>query len=217
MIELFKDMERVKTKVFYIYIKRIIDVIISLAMLVPLLLLSIVIIIINLIKNDDGPLFYKQDRVGKDGKLFQIIKYRTMTPDAEDELKKLLEDDENKREWEEYHKFENDPRITPIGLFLRKSSIDEFPQFINVLKGDMSIIGPRPLVPGELQSHNGDPIYETIRPGITGWWACNGRSILTYKERLEYEYYYIKHVSFLLDLKIFFKTIVCVFDKTGAR
>lgn len=210
-------MERVKTKGFYLYIKRIIDVIISLAMLVPLMLLSIVIRIINLIKNDGGPLFYKQDRVGKDGKLFQIIKYRTMTPDAEDELKKLLEDDENKREWEEYHKFENDPRITPIGLFLRKSSIDEFPQFINVLKGDMSIIGPRPLVPGELQSHKGDPIYETIRPGITGWWACNGRSILTYKERLEYEYYYIKHVSFLLDLKIFFKTIVCVFDKTGAR
>ena len=206
-----------KTKGFYVYIKRIIDVFISLVMMAPLLLLSIVIKIINLIKNDYGPLFYKQDRVGKDGKLFQIIKYRTMTPDAEDELKKLLEDNENKREWEEYHKFENDPRITPIGLFLRKSSIDEFPQFINVLKGDMSIIGPRPLVPGELQSHNGDPIYESIRPGITGWWACNGRSILTYKERLEYEYYYIKHVSFLLDLKIFLKTIICVFDKTGAR
>ena len=166
---------------------------------------------------ENGPLFYKQLRRGKDGKEFEIIKFRSMSRDAEELLKELLKDDDNKNEWEEYHKLKNDPRIIPFGLFLRKSSLDEFPQFINVLKGDMSIIGPRPLVPGELKMHNGLPLYETIKPGITGWWACNGRSVLTYKERLEYEYEYIRNVSLRMDIKVFFKTILCVINKVGAH
>ncbi|MBO7676188.1 MAG: sugar transferase, partial [Erysipelotrichaceae bacterium] len=123
---------------------------------------------------------------------------------------------DNQKEWEEYHKFKDDPRVTPIGLFLRKSSIDEFPQFINVLKGDMLIIGPRPLVEGELEQHNGDRKYWRVRPGITGWWACNGRSNMKYDERLEYEYYYVDNISFSLDVKVFLKTIECILKKIGS-
>ena len=201
----------------YLVIKRLIDIVFSLLMMPVLLISSIFIRVILYVKSETGPLFYKQVRVGKDGKEFEIYKFRTMTPDAENELNRLLEEENNKDEWMQYHKFENDPRITPIGLFLRKTSIDEFPQFINVLKGDMSIIGPRPLVPGELELHGGLPNYNRIKPGITGWWACNGRSILSYSERLQYEYYYIRNVSLWLDIKIFFKTIECIFLKTGAR
>lgn len=201
----------------YLPFKRLIDIVFSFLMLLPIIILSLFIKLIYLAQRDHGPLFYQQARVGKSGKEFKIIKFRTMTPDAENELKELLKDDENIREWEEYHKFENDPRITPFGMFLRKSSLDELPQFINVLRNEMSIIGPRPLVPGELEMHRGNKIYEMVKPGITGWWACNGRSILTYQKRLEYEYYYVKNISFSLDLKIFFKTILCVFTKAGAK
>ena len=139
-----------------------------------------------------------------------------MTPDADEQLSRLLENSDNRKEWEEYHKFKDDPRVTPIGLFLRRSSIDEFPQFINVLKGDMSIIGPRPLVEGELEMHNGDKKYWIVRPGITGWWACNGRSNMKYEERLEYEYYYVDNISLGLDTKIFFKTIESILKKIGS-
>lgn len=201
----------------YIHIKRILDIFFSILAMPFLLLLTLLIKVFYVFKNDENPLFYRQIRIGKDGKEFEIIKFRTMSPDAEAALKELLKDDENKNEWEEYHKLKNDPRVTPFGLFLRKSSLDEFPQFINVLKGDMAIIGPRPLVPGELKMHNGLDLYEKVRPGITGWWACNGRSILTYKERLEYEYYYVKNISLWLDIRTFFKTISCVIGKVGAH
>ena len=205
------------SQLFYLKIKSVLDVFFSVLMMPVLLFLMIVIKIIYLIKKEKGPLFYTQRRIGKDGKEFDIIKFRTMTPDAEEELKRLLEDDENKNEWEEYHKLKNDPRITPFGLFLRKSSIDEFPQFINVIAGDMAMIGPRPLVPGELKMHGGSDLYEKVKPGISGWWACNGRSVLTYKESLEYEYYYVKNVSLWMDIRVFFKTIACVISKAGAH
>jgi len=201
----------------YLLIKRIFDILFSLLMIVPLLLLTVFIKVVFILKKEKDPLFYKQLRIGMGGKEFKIIKFRTMSHDAEAELIRLLENEDNKDEWEKYHKLKDDPRVTPFGLFLRKSSLDEFPQFINVLKGDMSIIGPRPLVPGELEQHHGLPVYNSVRPGITGWWACNGRSSMKYEERLKYEYYYIENMSLLLDLKIFFKTIACVFDKTGAR
>ncbi len=201
----------------YIQIKRLLDIFFSLLALPFLLILAVFIRTAYVFQKEDGPLFYKQSRVGKDGKEFEIIKFRTMSPDAEAMLKELLKDDENKNEWEEYHKLKNDPRITPFGLFLRKSSLDEFPQFINVIKGDMAIIGPRPLVPGELEMHKGSDLYEKVKPGITGWWACNGRSVLTYKERLKYEYYYVMHISLWLDIRTFFKTISCVISKVGAH
>ena len=140
-----------------------------------------------------------------------------MVPNAEEELEKLLLNKELKKEWDEYHKLENDPRITKVGKFLRKTSLDEIPQFLNVLKGDMSIIGPRPLVEGELKRHNGLRLYERVKPGITGWWACNGRSNISYDERLELEYYYVKNCSLSLDILTFLRTIYVVLKKTGAE
>lgn len=141
-----------------------------------------------------------------------------MVWNADEVLKELLKQPKYKKEWKENQKFENDPRITKIGNFLRKTSLDELPQFINVLKNDMSMIGPRPLVEGELDDHNGNhEIYERVKPGITGWWAANGRSATTYKKRLELEYYYVENCSLLLDIKCIFKTIKAVLFKTGAK
>ena len=125
---------------------------------------------------------------------------------------------EFKQEWDKNQKIEHDPRITKIGKILRKTSIDELPQFINVFLGDMSLIGPRPLVKGELLKHGGDPsIYESAKPGITGWWACNGRSATTYKKRLDLEYYYVNNQSISLDIKCVLLTIKAVITKTGAE
>ena len=208
-----KNNKTIKT---YLIIKRIMDILFSLMILVPLLIIIIIIKIIYLLSGDSKTSIYNQERIGKDGHKFDIYKFRTMTPDADEQLSKLLENSDNQKEWEEYHKFKDDPRVTSIGLFLRRSSIDEFPQFINVLKGDMSIIGPRPLIEGELEMHNGDKKYWRVKPGITGWWACNGRSNMKYEERLEYEYYYVDNISFGLDVKIFFKTIESILKKIGS-
>lgn len=185
-------------------------------MMIPLVILFFVIKIIYVLNKDYKNSIFKQERIGKDRRKFEIYKFRTMTPDADKQLSELLENSDNKEEWGKYHKFRNDPRVTSIGLFLRKTSIDEFPQFINVLKGDMSIIGPRPLVEGELEQHNGDKKYWDVKPGITGWWACNGRSNMKYDERLKYEYYYIDNISFALDVKVFIKTIISILNKIGS-
>ena len=134
------------------------------------------------------------------------------------ELKELLKNPKYKKEWDKNQKLEHDPRITKIGKIIRKTSLDEVPQFINVFKGDMSLIGPRPLVEGELDAHNGNhEIYEKVKPGITGWWACNGRSATTYDERLKLEYYYAENASLVLDIKCIFRTIKAVISRTGAK
>ena len=130
----------------------------------------------------------------------------------------LLKQKKYREEWEANQKLDNDPRITKIGKFIRATSIDEVPQFLNVLKGDMSLIGPRPLVEGELDAHKGNhEIYESVRPGITGWWACSGRSALDYDERLKLEYFYAENACLSLDIKCIFKTIKAVIKKSGAK
>ena len=200
-------------------IKRCVDIIAGIVGVLILIPLTLIIYIIRKIKKeDDGPIFYEQIRIGKNGKKFRIYKFRSMVIGADEILKKYLEENEEARiEFEAKQKLENDPRITKLGKFLRKTSLDEFPQFLNVLKGDMSLIGPRPLIIGELDSHNGNhEKYEKMRPGITGWWACNGRSDLEYDERLELEYYYTENFSIALDIKVFVKTIVQVIKREGA-
>lgn len=197
-----------KTKSGYLFFKRTFDIIFSLIACLFLIPLIIIIKIITLISGDTKTIFFKQKRIGKNGKNIYIYKFRTMVPNAPEVLNELLKQKEYKEQWEHNQKLTNDPRITKIGKILRKTSLDEFPQFINVLKGDMAIIGPRPLVEGEIEAHNGNKVlYESVKPGITGWWACNGRSALSYKERLNLEYYYIRNQSFLLDLKCILKTI----------
>lgn len=209
-----------KNKFVYKFVKRIIDIIAGLIGIILLLPLTIILYIVKLFsKEHKGPLFYEQLRIGKNGKIFRIFKYRTMIVGADEILERYLEENEEaKEEFEANQKLDNDPRITKFGNFLRKTSLDEFPQFINVLRGDMSLIGPRPLVKGELDLHNGNhKIYESVRPGITGWWGCNGRSATNYEERLQLEYYYVENMSIWLDIKCIFKTISSILKKEGAK
>ena len=206
-------------KNIYLIIKRIFDIFVGLIGTILLIPISIIIKIIYLFNKDYHSIFYKQVRIGKNGKKFNLYKYRSMVKDADEILERTLSDSKELRlEWLQNQKLENDPSITKIGKILRKTSIDEIPQFINLLKGDMSLIGPRPLIKGELKSHNGDPeIYESVRPGITGWWGCNGRSDTNYKERLKLEYFYVNNMSLKLDLKVIFKTIKTIIIREGAK
>ena len=207
-------------KVVYGVFKRIIDILGGVVGVILLIPVTIgVYIARKILKEDDGPLFYEQLRYGKGGKQFRIYKFRSMCMNADKRLKEYLDqNDEAKKEFEENHKLKNDPRITKIGNVLRKTSIDELPQLINVLKGDMSLIGPRPIVDGEIEKYgkNKDK-FLSVKPGITGYWAANGRSDTSYDERIEMELYYVDNISFKLDVKIFFKTISSVIKKEGAR
>ena len=205
-------------KNIYFAVKRLFDIFVGLVGTILLLPIALVIKIAYLIDGDKAPIFYKQKRIGLNGKVIYIYKFRSMVPNADKVLKVLLRQEKYKKQWEANQKFDNDPRITKVGKFIRATSIDEVPQFINVLKGDMSLIGPRPLVEGELDAHKGNhELYESVRPGITGWWACSGRSALNYKERLKLEYYYAENASFILDIKCIFKTVVAVIQKSGAK
>ena len=207
----------VRQKIYFI-VKRIVDIVISLVGVICFIPIAIVVKISYMLHGDFQAILFRQIRIGKNGKEFALYKFRTMVPNAEQVLKELLKQEKYKKEWDLNQKLSKDPRITKMGNFLRKTSLDEIPQFINVLKGDMSLIGPRPLVRGELDAHHGNhELYERIRPGITGWWACNGRSATTYEKRLKLEYYYVKNCSILLDVKCIFKTIAAVVLKTGAK
>ncbi|MBR1386167.1 MAG: sugar transferase [Bacilli bacterium] len=205
-------------KYFYSFIKRLFDILVSLIGIVFLVPITIILKISFMLTGDFHSIFYSHNRVGKNGEVFKMYKFRSMVPNADEELKKLLKQKKYKKEWEANQKLDNDPRITKIGKFIRKTSIDETPQFINMFLGDISLIGPRPLVPGELDAHNGiHEIYESVKPGITGWWAVNGRSATDYEKRLELEYYYVEHRGFKIDFLCIFKTIKVIFTKAGAK
>ncbi|MBR3362386.1 MAG: sugar transferase [Bacilli bacterium] len=203
----------------YLIIKRTFDIICSLFGLLILIPLALVIKIIYILNKDFNKIFYSQTRIGKNGKEFKMYKFRTMIPNADKVLEELLEKDEKaKEEWNKNQKLDNDPRITKIGKLLRKTSLDEVPQFLSIFKNEMSLVGPRPLIPNELDNHNGNhKIYEAVKPGITGWWACNGRSALDYKDRLELEYYYVQNRNLKLDIKCIYLTIAAVLNKKGAK
>lgn len=200
----------------YIKAKRTMDIIVGIVGCLITALLAVVIKVIYVLNGDFAPIIFKQTRVGRNGKLIEIYKFRTMVATAEEDLKELLKDPRYKREWDECQKLSDDPRLTKIGKIMRRCSIDEFPQFINVLIGNMSFIGPRPLVPQELEKHSGLKIYNMVKPGITGWWACNGRSNIQYNERLELEYFYIQNICFELDVLVLMRTVKAVFVKRGA-
>lgn len=208
----------VKTKIskkVYIKIKRVIDVIFA---SIALILLSPVFAIIAIaIKIDSkGPVFFAHKRIGKNGNIIKLYKFRSMVINAEELIKSFTP--EQMREYKENYKLTNDPRITKVGKFLRKTSLDELPQLINIINGDLSIIGPRPLVADELEKYgvNKDK-FLSVTPGLTGYWAANGRSNTTYEQRMEMELYYIDNLSLKMDIKVFFKTILSVLKKEGAR
>lgn len=196
--------------VFYSFIKRSFDLLAGTVGSVFLLPASLIVKIAYLISGDRDSIFYKQERVGCRGKRFNIYKFRSMTTDADEKLKKMLEDEKYRKQWEEKQKISDDPRVTAVGKLLRKSCLDEAPQFINLIKGDMSFVGPRPLVPGELEAHGGSSIYNDVRPGLTGCWTSTGRASKDYDERLEMEYYYVKNRSLKLDAEIILRTALLI-------
>lgn len=202
-------------KKIYIKIKRIIDIVISFIGMI--VLLPIFLIIAAVIKLDSkGPVFFVHKRIGKDGKEIGIYKFRTMVQNAEDLIEKFTP--EQQAEFKENYKLQHDPRVTKVGKFLRKTSLDELPQILNILKGDLSIIGPRPVIAKELEKYGKNKEkFVSVKPGLTGFWAANGRSDTTYAERVQMELYYIDNMSLKMDIKIFFKTIIAVIKKEGAR
>ena len=213
-----KDLGRFILKVFNMVFKRFIDIcggIVGTLILIPL---TLVVWMINIFSGDRGPLFYSQERIGKNGKHFKMYKFRSMVVGADEKLKELLQNDpEARREYMKYRKLKHDPRITKAGNFLRKTSLDEFPQFINVIKGEMSLVGPRAVVDGEIEKFGKNKeIVLSVKPGVTGYWAANGRSDTTYEERVEMETFYAKNSSCILDIKILFKTVFSVIKGEGA-
>ena len=209
--------QRIRAK-GYAFTKRSFDIFTGTIGAIATLPLLATVKAIYLINGDTAPIIYKQKRIGKGGEEFEIRKIRSMIPDADEVLKQLLKNPQIRKEWNEYQKLENDPRITKIGGFLRKTSLDEFPQFFNILDGSMSLVGPRPLIKGELDEHHGNhEVYESVKPGLTGWWGANGRSDVNYNERLQQEYFYIENRSIKMDLLCIAKTAKGVLAKDGAK
>ena len=199
-------------------LKRTIDIIGSLVGILLLIPITICIYIANLLAGDGGPIFYKQKRIGKDGKIFNMYKYRSMVVNADEKLEKYLEENEEAaKEYKKYKKLKNDPRVTKIGNFIRKTSIDEIPQFINILKGEMSLVGPRRYLPREKEEMDGYFKYITsLTPGLTGFWQINGRSDVTFYDRLDMDmkYYFIHDLK--LDIKLLYQTVKTITKKEGA-
>ena len=208
-----------KTKILYKLIKRIVDIIGGLVGIILLIPITIVLYIVTLFsKENKGPLFFEQLRIGENGKEFRLYKFRSMVMHADEKLWEYLNNNpEAKEEYKKYKKLKDDPRITKLGKFLRKTSLDEFPQFINVLKGDMSLVGPRPYLYREKRDM-GEKYNEIIKvkPGLTGYWQVNGRSDVDFNERINMDIAYIKDRNLWFDFKILIKTILKVFKKGGA-
>jgi len=208
------EIKRIKVfkQSFYITMKSFFDIFFSLIILI--LFSPFFLIISLLIKfSSRGPIFFLQKRIGKNNKPFFCIKFRTMHPEAQDMLENIMLNNEKlRREFQETQKLKNDPRITVIGNFLRKTSLDEVPQFLNVIRKEMSIVGPRPIVEEEKQKY-GDVFSKVIsvNPGITGLWQVSGRNNLTYKKRIYLDELYVKNINLLMDIRIIIRTFGVIF------
>lgn len=198
--------------------KRIIDISVSAVML---LLTAIPVALIALfIKKDGGSGFYRSRRVGRGGREFDAYKLRTMVTGADSALQDMLDNDSTMaKEWNENYKLKSDTRITPLGKVLRVTSIDELPQLLNVLRGDMSLVGPRPILPEEVINYHPASLdlYYKSTPGLTGLWQVNGRSDSSFKNKVAMNNQYIKNWSIALDIKIMLQTVIVVFRRIGAR
>lgn len=211
------DLSKRNSKRIYLSIKRCFDIIASLFALIVLSPIFLIIMASICLESKGSPI-YKQKRIGKNGKYFYIYKFRTMYIDSQERLKELLKDPKIKKEWEENFKLSNDPRVTKVGKVLRKTSLDELPQLLNIFNGTMSIVGPRPIIDGEIEKYGLlKNKFLSVTPGLTGWWACNGRSQLDYNERIRLELYYVNHQSLKLDIKCLYKTAISVLKREGAK
>ncbi|HCB2411771.1 TPA: exopolysaccharide biosynthesis polyprenyl glycosylphosphotransferase, partial [Klebsiella pneumoniae] len=197
-------------------IKRLFDVIG--ATLIIIIISPLLLYISKKVKQDGGAAIYGHERIGKDGKPFKCLKFRSMVTNSKEVLEELLANNPDaKAEWDETFKLKNDPRITKIGHFLRKTSLDELPQLFNVLKGEMSLVGPRPIITAELERYNEEVDYYLLsKPGMTGLWQVSGRSDVDYETRVYLDAWYVKNWSMWNDIAILFKTIGVVIKKDGA-
>lgn len=196
--------------------KRAFDIVGAIAL--GLIFAPLMLALMLFLHNDGGPLIYRHRRIGRDGKSFECLKFRSMIPDADRKLREVLEQrPELKAEWLRDHKLRNDPRITAVGRFLRRTSFDELPQIWNVLRGDMSLVGPRPIVREEMMRYGRClPIYLSAKPGITGLWQVTGRNDTDYRRRVVLDVYYVRKQSALLDLYILLKTTGVILRGGGA-
>lgn len=206
---------KIKNSVFYLFIKRVLDFI---GALVGLILLSPIMVIVAIaikLEDPNGNIIFGHMRVGKDGKMFPCLKFRSMFSNAEEMKKNFTE--EQKREYAETFKLKDDPRITKVGNFIRKTSLDELPQLFNILKGDMTIVGPRPIVTDELDFYGEyEDYYKAVKPGLTGLWQVSGRSDTTYDERVALDMEYVTTRNTFKDLYIIFMTVVKVLKREGS-
>ncbi|WP_055069572.1 sugar transferase [Clostridium massiliamazoniense] len=209
-----RNLQKARGSSLYLFMKRLFDIICA---TIGLIVFSPFYIIITIwVKLDSkGPAFFGHKRIGQDRKEISVYKFRSMVINAQEVLENFTP--EQKAEFEKNFKLENDPRITKAGDFLRKTSLDELPQLINIIKGDMSIVGPRPIVQKEIDKYGeyADKLF-SVKPGLTGYWQANGRSDTTYEERVQMDMYYIDNRSFWLDIKIIFQTAISVIKKEGA-
>lgn len=201
--------------------KRAFDILFSIfALIVGLPLFLIIALLVKI--SSPGPIFYCSLRIGRSGSLFKFWKFRSMYRDADEKLENLLSSNKHlRKEWSKYYKLKNDPRLTRIGKFLRKTSLDEIPQFWNVLVGDLSVVGPRPYLPREEETIRkiiGNQIQEmlSVRPGLTGIWQTSGRSFLSFERRVQLDLLYVKERSFFYDLRLILKTIPMLVFPKGA-
>lgn len=202
---------------YYLAEKRTLDILLSVIALIVLSPVFLIVWIFDCFGSNRGPVFFKQERVGKNGKLFYIYKFRSMVVDAD---KKLMANEELYKKYiANSYKLPDgeDPRVTKLGSFLRKASVDEIPQFINILRGEMSVIGPRPVIESELEEYgNRKEEFLSVKPGALGYWQTIGRSNIVYPERCDVELYYVSHASLRFDVSIFFKNIVSILKHDGA-
>lgn len=179
----------------------------------------LILIVCWIFIEDPGPIIYKHMRVGKAGKIFPCYKFRTMCVNSQEVLEDLLATNpEVKKEWEANFKLKDDPRVTKIGAFMRKTSLDELPQIFNVLRGEMSLVGPRPVIQKELDMHYREfaETYQSVKPGITGLWQVSGRSDTTYEERVRMDVWYVQNWSVWLDISLLWRTFTSVVKQEGA-
>jgi exopolysaccharide production protein ExoY len=196
--------------------KRVLDIVG--ATLLGIVFFPLILAVAVLLRREGGPIIFRHRRVGRNGKAFDCLKFRSMVPDADRVLRDLLErHPELKAEWLRDHKLRDDPRVTAVGRFLRRTSLDELPQLWNVIRGDMSLVGPRPVVREELMRYGRcAPVYLSTRPGITGLWQVTGRNDTNYRRRVVMDVYYVRRQNLLLDLYILMKTTHVVLGGDGA-
>jgi exopolysaccharide production protein ExoY len=197
-------------------LKRVFDVLC--ALLLGVVFFPLIVVIAVLLRREGGPIIFRHRRVGRHGKAFDCLKFRSMVPDADRVLRELLEQHpELRAEWLRDHKLRDDPRVTGVGRFLRRTSLDELPQLWNVIRGEMSLVGPRPVVREELLRYGRCAgIYLAARPGVTGLWQVNGRNNTDYRRRVALDVYYVRRQNLILDLYILFKTTYVVLGGSGA-